>query len=150
MWIFFLLFPLMARAFLAETNGKIAYVLPVTAQLDFNGKAIKLEVARTKTALSHGLTYRDDIDNDRGMLYQIDTPTIFNGKGMKFPTALVFIQNGKVVDIQRVQPCGEQEQKCLEYRTNLAYNEVLEVKQNMPATLGINVGSTLNINYIPQ
>jgi uncharacterized membrane protein (UPF0127 family) len=35
-------------------------------------------------------------------------------------------------------------------RTNVAYNEVLEVKQNIPAMLGINVGATLNINYTPQ
>jgi uncharacterized protein len=150
LWVFFLAFPFMAKAFIAENNSKVAYILPVTAQLDFNGKAIKLEVARTKVSLSRGLTYRDDIDNDRGMLYQIDTPTIFNGKGMKFPTALVFIQNAKVVDIQRVQPCGEQEQKCLENRTNVAYNEVLEVKQNIPAMLGMTVGATLNINYTPQ
>ena len=150
LWVFFLAFPFMAKAFVAENNSKVAYILPVTAQLDFNGKAIKLEVARTKVSLSRGLTYRDSLDNDRGMLYQIDTPTIFNGKGMKFPTALVFIQNAKVVDIQQVQPCGDQEQKCLENRTNVPYNEVLEVKQNIPAMLGMTIGATLNINYTPQ
>ncbi len=149
-WIFFLLFPWMARAFLVDSNEKIAYVLPVTAQLNFNDKAIKLEVARTKTALSRGLTYRDDIDRDRGMLYQINTPTVFTGRGMKFPTALVFMQNSKIVDIQRVQPCGEEEKKCLENRTNVAYNEVLEVKQDIPAMLGMTVGGSVNINYTPQ
>ena len=150
MWIFFLLFPWMARAFISENNEKIAYILPVTAQLNFNDKAIKLEVARTKTALSRGLTYRDNIDLDRGMLYQIDTPTVFTGKGMKFPTALVFIQNSKIVDIQRVQPCSDEEKKCLENRTNVAYNEVLEVKQDIPTILGMTVGATVNINYTPQ
>jgi uncharacterized protein len=149
-WIFFLVFPFMARAFIAENNEKVAYVLPVTAQLNFNDKAIKLEVARSKTALARGLTYREDIDRDRGMLYQIDTPTTFSGKGMKFPTALVFIQNSKIVDIQRVRPCGQEEKKCLENRTNVAYNEVLEVKQNIPATLGMTVGTTVNINYTPE
>jgi uncharacterized membrane protein (UPF0127 family) len=151
-WVFYLAFPFVMQGFKPEDvrSNKAAYILPVTAQLNFNGKAIKLEVARSKFAVTHGLTYRNDIDNDRGMLYQLDAPTIFNGKGMKFPTALVFIQNGKVVDIQRVQPCGEQEQKCLEYRTNVAYNEVLEVKQNIPIMLGMTVGATLNINYIPQ
>ena len=149
-WIFFLLFPFMAKAFLSDSNQKVAYILPITAQLNFNGKAIKLEVARTKTALRRGLTYREDIDRDRGMLYQIDTPTVFTGKGMKFPTALVFIQNGKIVDIQRVQPCGQEEKKCLENRTNVAYNEVLEVKQDIPTTLGMTVGATININYTPE
>ena len=140
----------MAKAFLADSNQKVAYILPVTAQLNFNGKAIKLEVARTKTALSRGLTYREDIDRDRGMLYQIDTPTVFSGRGMKFPTALVFIDNGKIVDIQRVQPCGQEEKKCLENRTNVAYNEILEVKQDIPTVLGMTVGSVLNINYTPE
>ena len=140
----------MAKAFLADSNQKVAYILPVTAQLNFNGKAIKLEVARTKTALSRGLTYREDIDRDRGMLYQIDTPTVFSGRGMKFPTALVFIDNGKIVDIQRVQPCGQEEKKCLENRTNVAYNEILEVKQDIPTVLGMTVGSALNINYTPE
>ena len=150
MWIFFLLFPFMARAFIAENNEKVAYILPVTAQLNFNNKSIKLEVARSKTALSRGLTYREDIDRDRGMLYQIDTPTTFNGKGMKFPTALVFLQNSKIVDIQRVQPCGEKETKCLESKTNVVYNEVLEVKQDIPTVLGMTVGADVNINYTPE
>jgi uncharacterized protein len=149
-WIFFLLFPFMAKAFLTGSNQKVAYILPVTAQLNFNGKAIKLEVARTKTALSRGLTYREDIDHDRGMLYQIDTPTVFSGRGMKFPTVLVFLNNSKIVDIQRVQPCGEEEKKCLENRINIAYNEVLEVKQDIPTVLGMTVGSILNINYTPE
>lgn len=140
----------MAKAFLADSNQKVAYILPVTAQLNFNGKAIKLEVARTKAALSRGLTYREDIDRDRGMLYQVDTPTVFNGKGMRFSTELVFIDNGKIVDIQRVQPCGQEEKKCLESRTNVVYNEVLEVKQDIPATLGMTVGATVNINYTPE
>jgi uncharacterized membrane protein (UPF0127 family) len=150
MWIFVLAFPFMAKAFISENNNKVAYILPITAQLDINGKAIKLEVARTKVALSRGLTYRDSIENDIGMLYQIDTPTTFSGKGMRFPTELVFIQNGKVVDIQRVQPCGDEEKKCLQNKANVPYNEVLEVKQNIPSMLGITIGTALNINYTPQ
>lgn len=150
LWVFFLVFPFMMNGLKSgDFGGKAPYILPVTAQLNFNARAIKLEVARTDRALSHGLTYRDTLDNDRGMLYKVKSSTYFTGRGMKFPTALLFLRAGKVVDIQQVQPCEDREPKCLEYRTNIINDEVIEVKAGVPNKLGITVGSTLNITYLP-
>jgi uncharacterized protein len=150
LWVFFLAFPFMMNGLKSgDLDGKAPYILPVTAQLNFNGRAIKLEVARTKKALSHGLTYRDTLENDRGMLYKVTSDIYFTGRGMKFPTALVFLRAGKVVDIQQVQPCEDRETKCLEHRTNILNDEVIEVKADITNKLGITVGSTLNITYLP-
>jgi uncharacterized protein len=149
LWVFFLAFPFMMNGLKSgDLDGKAPYILPITAQLNFNGRAIKLEVARTKKALSHGLTYRDTLDNDRGILYKVKSSTYFTGRGMKFPTALVFLRAGKVVDIQQVQPCEDREAKCLEYRTNVSNDEVIEIKSAVPRALGITVGSTVNIDYL--
>lgn len=149
LWVFFLLFPFaMQKVDLTNLGGKSPYVLPITAQLEFESKAIKLEVARTPQAIGRGLTYRDNLDSDRGMLYKVSN-TYFTGKGMKFPTTLVFLSNDKVVDTQNVEPCSDGENKCLEYRTNVAYDEVLETNKGVSAKLGINVGSKVKIEYLP-
>jgi uncharacterized protein len=151
LWVFFLAFPFIMQGFKpSELSAKAAHILPITAQLNFNNQAVQLEVARTDIARSHGLTYRESLPNDRGMLYQLSSLTYFTGRGMKFSTDLIFISAGKVVNIRQVQTCSEQETKCFEYQTHPTDDQVIELKAGIANKLGISVGNVLNVSYLPR
>ena len=151
-WMFFIAFPFVMQGFKIEemSSQKEAIILPIEAQLSINNRAIQLEVARTKTAISRGLTYREKIPDNQGMLYQ-DNFTInsfFTGKGNKIVTELLFLDNNKIVDIQTVQPCNED--KCLEYRSNQKYQQVVEIKAGISNLLDMKVDSRVDIKYLPK
>jgi uncharacterized protein len=152
-WIFFIAFPFMMQGFKPEEISQNAPIfLPIEAQLVIGDKAIQLEVARTPTTIARGLTFReaDRMPNDRGIMYEsnFNTNSSFTGKGNKFTTDLLFLQGNRIVYISQVQPCNES--KCLEYRTNQAYDRVIEVKAGSASKVGITAGSVVEIKFIPR
>ena len=151
-WILFLAFPFMMQGFKSEEilSKNEPIFLPIEAELDFHNQAIKLEVARTKNTLSKGLTYREQIQNDRGMLYQsnFNNDSYFTGKGNKMATELIFLHGSLITDIQGIYPCDQD--KCFQYTSREKYEEVIEVKAGVVNKLGLKIGSTVEIRYLPK
>jgi uncharacterized protein len=152
-WIFFIAFPFMMQGFKPEEISQNAPMfLPIEAQLVIGDKAIQLEVARTPTTIARGLTFReaDRMPNDRGIMYEsnFDINSSFTGKNNKFATDLLFLQGNRVVYTSQVQVCNDS--KCLEYRTNQAYDRVIEVKAGTASKVGITVGSVVEVKFIPR
>jgi uncharacterized membrane protein (UPF0127 family) len=121
--------------------------LLITAQARLGDKAIKLEVSQNRLSHQTGLTFRPDIQSDRGMLYLTTTsqPLRFSGKNMRFPTDLVFLNGNKVVMTHtQIAPCTD---KCPQYGSQLAYDGAIEVKAGVVQALNIQAGTTIEITY---
>lgn len=128
---------------------KAPNISPITAQAIIGGKAIKLEVANNAVTQASGLTYRADIDIDRGMLYQtsVSQPLIFTGEGMKFSTDLIFIMENKVVGFySKIKPCSIND--CIKYSFDRKYNRVLEVKAGIIEQLGIKNDTQVDLSFL--
>ena len=131
-----------------NTDSTKALVLPVTAQAIFNDKAIQLEVSQTLLTHKTGLSHRQQIPKNRGMLYRVDlfNPLIFSGRGMEFSTDLIFIKDGIIVDtLSGVIPCNLD--KCPTYATLQQYDSVIEVNRGTIAQLQIQHGAKVNLTF---
>ncbi len=131
-----------------NTDSTQALVLPITAQAIVNDKAIQLEVSKTLLTHKTGLSHRKQIPKNRGMLYQVDlfNPLIFSGKGMQFPTDLIFIKDGIVIDtLSGVIPCDLD--KCPTYATLQQYDAAIEVNRGTIEQLQIQHGAKVNLTF---
>jgi uncharacterized membrane protein (UPF0127 family) len=69
--------------------------------IEINGRSIIVELALTTSTQSRGLSYRDALDPDRGMLFIYDSPRTlrFWMYEMRFPIDMIFISGDAVVDV---------------------------------------------------
>jgi hypothetical protein len=67
---------------------------------------MRLEVADTDASRMHGLSGRESLEPNAGMLFVFGHRGIypFWMKGMKFPLDIVWIDDGKVVDVETLEP----------------------------------------------
>lgn len=71
-----------------------------------NNEALVVEVVKSSTSITQGLSGRDDVQGD-GMLFVLSKPqrAVFWMKDMKFALDLVWLRNGQIVGITKnVQP----------------------------------------------
>lgn len=110
---------------------------------------IDTELAVTPAQLSRGLSYRDSLDEDSGMLFLFKNRALQNFwmQGMRFPLDFVWIDGDKVVDItEDVQaPKGLSEHLRI-YSPRVEVNKVLEVNSGFVAKNGIKVGDRLTFD----
>jgi len=73
----------------------------VWADVTVRGKTISVEVADTDAKREKGLGERDSLAPDHGMYFPFPAAQywVFWMKGMRFPIDIVWIQDGKVVDV---------------------------------------------------
>jgi uncharacterized membrane protein (UPF0127 family) len=94
-----------------------------------------------------GLMGRDSLGADEGMLFIFDTPGMyaFWMLNTTIPLDAIFIaQNGSVVDIIQMAPCGINPLNCPQYAPKAPALYVLEVNQGFAASHGIVIGSKAN------
>lgn len=126
--------------FVTYNQGVVAPYLPVdqnlsTKQIRINQALVEVELADTATARSRGLGGRTVLDKNSGMLFVFQNAgkPRFWMKGMKFPLDLIFIREGRVVDILRniSAPAGNQKDSDL---------PVYEPAQEITMMLEVNAG----------
>src|SRR3989344_9477865 len=73
-----------------------------TVALDIRGASITAELAETIFERSRGLSGRQSLGADEGMLFLFDTvePHTMWMKDMAFPIDILWIKNGRVVDLE--------------------------------------------------
>lgn len=64
--------------------------------------SITVEVAQDEAELEKGLSYRPSLDEDAGMLFlfPVADTQVFWMRGMQFPLDMIFIRDGRIVDIR--------------------------------------------------
>jgi uncharacterized membrane protein (UPF0127 family) len=111
-----------------------------------NGRPVVLlrlaaEIATDRRAREKGLSGRESLAENRGMLFLLDRnrPGAFWMKGMKFPLDLLYFDSHRrlIGMLQELQPCDD----CPQYLTPRAAAYVLEIPGGTAAKYGITKGA---------
>jgi hypothetical protein len=108
---------------------------------------VSVEVADNPVTRMKGLMGRDSLGADDGMLFIFDTPGMyaFWMLNTTIPLDAIFIaENGSVVDVIQMTPCGLNPANCTQYAPTQPALYVLEVNQGFSLKHGIVVGSKAN------
>ncbi len=74
---------------------------PLVAEATVRGRAFTIEVADTVAKREKGLGDRDSLPRDHGMYFpfEVEQRWVFWMKGMRFPIDIIWIRDGRVVDV---------------------------------------------------
>lgn len=115
-----------------------------------NGESIpiQVEVADSESEREVGLMNRDQLDDNKGMLFIFDSDTLsgFWMKDTLIPLDMIFIDSKmKIVAIEKgAQPCNET--PCTVYNPGVVYRYVVEVNGGWSDKNGIEVGDRINLS----
>lgn len=120
-----------------------------TAALRVGDAVVRAEVADDDAERALGLGGRNSLARDAGMYFELtsDAPRIWM-KGMRFPLDLVWIRNGRVVDVTaRVpdEPPGTPESELPIYSPARPANRLLEVNAGWAKRNGVRVGDEVRL-----
>lgn len=119
-------------------------------EVSINGKTFKVEVADTMRARAQGLSGREGMGEDYGMIFIFSTSSVqgFWMKDMKFPLDMVWIKGDRVVGFtENVQPELEKSVFGLTiYHSPEAVDKVLELNAGAVAKYGIKEGDLVYLN----
>lgn len=110
-------------------------------ELRINGKVIKVEIADTVEKQEKGLSARQALLEDQGMLFVFRVPDhyYFWMKDMKFALDLVWIDQDKIVEVSRnIKPEDYQPPKSLTSKDKI--DKVLEINAGAAEKFGIKEG----------
>ncbi len=116
-----------------------------------NNKEIKVEVAKTNEERAKGLSGRDSLEADSGMLFIFNNQKpIFWMKDTKVALDIIWINDLKIVGINKdVQPePGVSEDKLKKYPAPEEIDLVLEVSAGYSDKNNIKVGDNVELNNI--
>lgn len=115
--------------------------------LEINDVKIDLEIADTFEAQRQGLSDREELANNTGMLFVWEEKQIKNFwmKNMHFPLDIIWIDGNKIVHIsENLPPEGEMPQN--HYSSIVPVNNVLEVNAGFCAEHDIKIGDEVKFN----
>lgn len=116
----------------------------------FESECFTAELAITPDEQSRGLMFREQMDEDRGMLFVFENEAIhsFWMKNTLIPLDIIWIDSSsKVVFISKgVQPCKSVSCPTVNPGTNAKY--VLEINAGVSDRIGLSVGDQVTIDYI--
>jgi uncharacterized protein len=112
---------------------------------------VQVEVADTPQELSDGLSRRPPLDPDRGMLFELPGTSRqpFWMKDMRFPIDIVWIANGRVVDISPRLPTpkpGTADSNLPLYRPRQPVDSALEVSAGWARENGVGAGDAVEVS----
>jgi uncharacterized protein len=126
--------------------------LPITAEIEFRGKKIQLEVARTPEQQQIGLMNRKSLEDDRGMVFLFDPPrpTRFWMKNTLISLDMVFVRNGIVKSIEAdVPPCKAD--PCPTYGSAVTeIDQVIELRGGRARELGLKAGDRFVVKFFNE
>lgn len=121
-----------------------------TTRIQIKDAVINGEIADSDSEQSKGLSGRENLASNSGMLFVYKTQGVrrFWMKGMKFPIDIVWIKNGSVVDVlldaKPPQP-NTPDSKLTVYQPNESVDQVLEVNSGFVNANGISIGDNVKI-----
>ena len=126
---------------------------PHFVELQIKGQVIKVEIAETEIEKREGLMYREELEEDRGMLfvYQSPVPANFWMKNTLIPLDMIFIHPNKTINhIERdVPPCPAEVVDCPNYTSHEITQYVLEVNAGWSERHNIEVGDEVVFELHP-
>lgn len=134
----------------ANQSSQRGQRLPIEAYVSVGDRHLELEVARTPQQQAMGLMYREELPDDRGMLFPFNPPRPVNFwmKNVRINLDMIFLFEGEVVGLAAdVPPCDTVASRCPTYgpRGGVPVDAVLELRGGRAAELGIEVGDRLEV-----
>lgn len=114
-----------------------------------NGKSFAVDLAKSPAEQQHGLSDRDSLPQDSGMLFLFDQPQIlsFWMKDMRFSIDIIFIKNDEIVSIaHNVPPPVSKNAKLPTYKSEKPADKVLEINAGLSKKYNIEKGDKIKIN----
>lgn len=133
-----------------ELQATIKPILSDTSSpnVTINNKKIKVELANDYDKWQKGLSDREELDKDTGMLFVFPGTQIRNFwmKNMHFPIDIIWIEHNKVIGISKnLQPEGEMPTNS--YSSILPVNYVLEVNAGFADKNNIKEGDLVEYEF---
>ena len=113
-------------------------------EISVEGHPLFVEIAATPTARTCGLSQRDSLPEDSGMLFVFPTSRLasFWMKDTRIPLSIAFLDDaGRIVGIQKMIPLNIEKR----YRSNQPVRYALEVNQGWFNQNGIHVGDRIEL-----
>ncbi len=138
------------------SQGKLDFIIkgliPVeqTSQksIMIGSNKIQVEVAKTNEEKAKGLSNRNSLDENSGMIFVFnkDSKPVFWMKDTKIALDLVWVNDNKIVEINKnIQPeIGKKDSELKKYSTSSNVDYVLEVNGGFCDKKGIKVGQSLS------
>lgn len=132
-------------------GSKIDNALHIQPSVKINDIAIEVDIADNKQERSQGLSGRDSLAENEGMLFVFErhtTPTFWM-KDMNFPIDIIWISDERIVQIDESVPNpepGTSLSKLPLYAPSQPVNYVLEVNAGFSEDNGIGVGDLVDLS----
>jgi len=117
------------------------------AVVEVGGASVTAEVADDDASRARGLSGRDRLDPDAGMLFVLpgDSPSFWM-KGMRFPIDIVWIRGARVVDVTAdVPPPAGTNEALATYSPERPANRALEVNAGWADRHGVERGDRVRV-----
>lgn len=114
--------------------------------VELEGQRFHVEIADNDNERSRGLMFRDEMDDDRGMLFIHDEqmPLAYWMKNTKIPLDILYFDNErKLVSQQRDVPPCSLGNRCPPYPSQAPARYVLELNAGQAAKFGLKEGAVL-------
>ncbi|OGL79726.1 hypothetical protein A3F28_00065 [Candidatus Uhrbacteria bacterium RIFCSPHIGHO2_12_FULL_57_11] len=117
------------------------------------GKTVSALIADTPEKRSKGLGGRRSLGTDEGMLFVFDEAAQYGFwmKDMKFAIDIIWINDGKIVDIApNVQPPSSPDDELTSYLPRLPADAVLEVAAGFVQKSGVKIGDAVGVGKVDK
>jgi len=119
-------------------------------KIKINNTEIELEIADTPEKRTKGLSNRDSLDQNKGMLFVFPkgSTATFWMKDMKFDLDIIWIRDSKIVKIDKnakAPKTGTPDNKLTLYKSNQPIDYVLEVNSSFTDKNNIKVGDKVEL-----
>lgn len=118
-----------------------------TGRVEINQKTFRVEIVKNEWDMKRGLSGKASIKNDEGMLFIFPKADyqIFWMKGMRFLIDIIWINEGKIVDIRARTPIPVT--KFIEsYRPSEVAKYVLEINAGLAEKYGFKIGDAVKLD----
>src|ERR1700692_755578 len=142
----FIVILLLFSAFIMLQIGKTS---TPPAKVTIDNHTYSVEVATTTAEQQQGLSGKNSLPQDQGMLFVFKTPGLyaFWMKGMKFPLDIIFIKDNKIVSISKNVPVPKdaKETNLPIYTSAAPANRALEINAGQATTYDFQKGDDVGI-----
>ena len=118
-----------------------------TAKVIIGNNTWEAELAKTLVEKARGLSYRESLGKDKGMIFFFDPPSkeSFWMKGMNFSLDMIWIRNNTVIDITKNAPPLKDSLRPLYYSPKEPADMVLEVNAGQVDEFRVKIGDKVII-----
>lgn len=122
-----------------------------TTKVSVNNKTFNVAIARTDEERQIGLSKKNKLDENSGMLFVFDNPDFYSFwmKEMKFPIDIIYINGNKVITvIENAKPPSSSNTDLILYKPDEKSDKVLELNAGASQKYNIKKGTIVKVENL--